>query len=119
MEKYIYFNSRDVFFRVELLRIAYFEADKNYTTMYLSNGDKLVFTFGLGTMKEYLEKNLKGDAQNFARIGKSFIINLHYVYQINLLKQTLQLYIPSTDRSFTLSVSKEALKGVKALFAKK
>jgi DNA-binding LytR/AlgR family response regulator len=118
MEKYIFFNSRDTLFRVALFRIVYFEADKNYTNLHLTNGQKLVFTFGLGAMKDYLEKNMKEDAQSFVRIGKSLIVNLNYVYKIDILKQVLQLYDAKTNKIFELPVSKGALKDLKELYVK-
>lgn len=116
--KFIYFNSRDAFFRIELARIVYFEADKNYTVLYLDNGQKLVFTFSLSVMLQYLTDNLREDARNFVRIGKSYIINLNYVYQINLLKQVLKLHVSGTNTEFSLNISKEALKNLKALYVR-
>ncbi|MDR3268348.1 MAG: LytTR family transcriptional regulator [Tannerella sp.] len=116
MEKYVYFNSRDTLFRIALSRIAYFEADKNYTNLYLTSGQKLVFTFGLGAMKTHLEAHMKKDTLRFVRIGKSLIINPDYVYKIDLLKQTLQLYDEATGKLFTLSAAKSALKELKELY---
>ena len=116
--KYIYFNSRDSFFRIEIALIAYFEADKNYTNLYLTNGQKLVFTFGLAVMKQYLEERLKGNAKRFVRIGKSYIVNILLVYQINVPKQHLVLYDNLFDRQFTLAVSREGLKNLRLLFIK-
>ena len=118
MEKYIYFNSRDSLFRIALSRIVYFEADKNYTNLCLNNGQKLVFTFGLGAMKDYLETSMKEDARIFVRIGKSLIVNLNYVYKIDLLKQSLQLYDNVTQQTFTLPAAKGALKELKELYRK-
>ena len=119
MEQYIYFNSRDTFFRIEKSRIAYFEADKNYTNLWLTNGQKLVFSFGLGTMKEYLVKNIKVDVHHFVRIGKSLIINVNYLFQINILKQQIHLYAKETDKLFTLPASRESLKAFKEMFVQK
>lgn len=118
MEKYVYFNSRDTLFRIALSRIVYFEAEKNYTTLYLNNGQKLVFTFGLGAMKDYLENSMKEDARIFARIGKSLIVNLNHVYKIDLLKQSLQLYDNLTQQTFIISAAKGALKELKELYRK-
>jgi len=118
MEKYIYFNSRDTFFRIALSCIIYFEADKNYTNMYLSNGQKLVFTFGLGVMKDYLKQTLQEDGNHFARIGKRFIINMNYLHEINILKQSLHLYDRTSNKLFTLSVSKGVLKELKDIYTK-
>ena len=119
MSKYIYFNSRDEFFRINLSQIVYFMADKNYTVMQLTNEQKLIFTFSLQKMQEYLMEKLQEDARIFARIGKSYIINLHYVYQIDTAKQKLKLLAPDTQKEFALSVSKEALKNLRMLFISK
>ena len=48
------------------------------------------------------------------RIGKRFIINMHYVYHINVLKQ--YLIMSDYDHfAFQISISKEALKKMKEL----
>ena len=51
------------------------------------------------------------------RIGKSLIINLNYVYYINVPKQQLILVDWQQNR-YTLSASKEALKALKDLIEK-
>jgi Response regulator of the LytR/AlgR family len=119
MNRYIYFNSRDEFFRIHLSQIIYFAADKNYTLMQLQNGQKLIFTFSLQKMQEYLAEKLQEDAKHFARIGKSYIINLNYVYQIDTAKQQLKLLSISNQKEFRLLVSKDALKNLRKLFINK
>jgi len=115
-DKYIYFNSRDTFFRLQLKQIAFFEADKNYTVLHLNCSRKLVFTFSLQKMEEYLRIQLKDDAAMFARIGKSHIINLHYIFQIDIVKQKLKLLDCESQREFILDISKESLKNLRNLF---
>ena len=119
MNRYIYFSSRDEFFRIHLSQIVYFMADKNYTVMQLKNDSKIVFTFSLQKMQEYLKEKLQEDARTFARIGKSYIINLNYVHQIDIAKQRLKLLPQDCTREFCLSVSKEALKNLRILFITK
>jgi len=116
LNKYIYFNSRDTFFRIALSQIVWFSSDKNYTLLQLTNGQKLIFTFSLQKMEQYLSEKLKEDAKIFARIGKSYIINLSYIYQIDIVKQKLHLFDPNTQKSFILDISKEALKNLRKLF---
>jgi len=118
INRYIYFNSRDTFFRIALSQIVWFSADKNYTLLQLTNGQKLVFTFSLQKMEQYLSEKLNEDAKIFARIGKSYIINLNYIHQIDIVKQKLHLFDGITQKSFTLDVSKEALKNLRKLFIK-
>ena len=119
IHRHIYFNSRDAFFRIALSQIVYFSADKNYTLLQLTNGQKLVFTFSLQKMEQYLAEKLNDDARIFARIGKSYIINLYYVYQIDITKQKLHLFDAATQKKFILDVSKEALKNLRKIFINK
>ena len=70
-------------------------------------------------MEQYLSEKLNEDAKIFARIGKSYIINLHYVYQIDTVKQKLHLFDPVSAKSFPLEVSKKALKNLRKLFINK
>ena len=116
IHRYIYFNSRDTFFRIALSQIVWFAADKNYTLLQLTNGQKLAFTFSLQKMEQYLAEKLQKDARIFARIGKSYIINLSYVYQIDIVKQRLHLLDQATQKSFVIEVSKEALKNLRKIF---
>ena len=51
----------------------------------------------------------------FARIGKSHIINLNYVYQIAIVRQRLTLS-DGENFEYQISVSKEALKKLRDLF---
>ena len=116
--RYIYFNSRDILFRIALSQIVWFSADKNYTMLQLTNGQKLVFTFSLQKMEQYLSEKLTEDAKIFARIGKSYIINLNYIYQIDIVKQKLHLFDPATSKTFILNVSKEALRNLREFIKK-
>lgn len=113
--KYLYFNSRDEFFRVDVSKIIYFEGDGNYTNFILINNQKGTVLMNLTHMQTVLSDSLKEDASIFARIGKRFIINLNYVYHIEVLKQRLILTDGETF-SYQLPISKEALKKLKEMY---
>ena len=115
MAKYLYLNSRDEFFRIDISKIVYFEADGNYTHIYLSNKMKGTVCMNLHAMQQTLTENLKEAASIFARIGKSHIINLTYVYNIAILRQKLTLS-DGENFSYTVSISKDALKKLRELF---
>lgn len=110
--KYIYFNSRDELFKVAISAIVYIEADGNYTRVILMNGQAAMIGMNLGKMEEFLLNGFAKETSGLARIGKRFIINMKYIFKINLLKQELVL---SDQKSFTytLNISKEALKNLK------
>lgn len=114
-KKFLYLNSRDEFFRVDISKIVYFEAEGNYTNIILSNKVKGIVCMNLSQMQSVLTDNLKEAASIFARIGKSHIINLNYVYQIAIVRQRLILS-DGENFEFALNVSKDALKKLRELF---
>ena len=113
--KYLYLNSRDEFFRVDITKIVYFESDGNYTNIILNNRMKATICMNLAQMQEVLNANLKEQARIFARIGKRHIINLTYVYQIAILRQRLVLS-DGENFEYHISVSKEALKKLRDMY---
>ncbi len=101
----------------ELVRIApeglvYISADGNYCTLLMADGEARMLTVQLGQVEHLIDTQL-GDAGNmFIRIGKSLIINIDYLYSINITQQSLIL---SDNKSFkfTVKASKESLKQLK------
>lgn len=112
---YLHLNNRDELLRVDISKIVYFEADGNYTNIILSNKLKGVVCMNLSKMQKLLNERLKEYAGIFARVGKKHIINHTYIYQINVVKQTLTL---SDGERFVyhLDISKDALKKLKDIF---
>lgn len=115
-KRIIFFNSRDELLRVDLSSVVYFEADANYTKMVSANGLVDMVGISLSRMEELLMLRYKDAPGTFARIGKRFILNLNYIYRINTLKQELTLSDQHTF-TFTLSISKIALKALKDLIS--
>lgn len=112
---FILFNSRDELLRVNPSKVVYFEADGNYTNIILANKTKSTVCMNLSKLQELLSKLLGDQASHFARVGKSHIVNLNYVYAIQSLKQRLVL---SDQDTFALQipVSKGSLKQLKDIF---
>lgn len=115
-KKNIYLNSRDELYRIVISKIVYFEAEGNYTNIVLSNNIKAVVCMNLLHMQDYLKDVLSiQDNSMFCRIGKRYIVNLSYIFHINVLRQ--RLVLSDGDRFvFQLDVSKDALKNLKSLF---
>ena len=110
----LYFNTRDELNRIDVSKIVYFEADGNYTTVVMVNKLRAAICMNLGEMEKALTEQLGPEDRTFMRIGKRFIINMQYIYQINVLKQ--QLILSDYDHfAFQISISKEALRKVKEL----
>lgn len=110
----VYFNSRDKLIRLDIQKIVYFEGDGNYTYIVTANKQKVCVTLNLSHTEEALAKQLGSNANQFMRIGKRFIVNMNYIYQIDIQKQTLMLS-DCNHFLFQIPVSKEALKAVKEL----
>ena len=113
--KYLYLNSRDEFFRVDITKIVYFESDGNYTNIILNNKMKATVCMNLAQMQSILSDSLKEAAGTFARIGKRHIINLNYVYQIAILRQKLVLS-DGENFEYQVNVSKDALKKLRDMY---
>ena len=89
----------------------------NYTYIVAANKHKLCITLNLAHTEDALAAQLGENARQFMRIGKRFIVNMNYIYQIDIQKQTLML--SDCERFlFQMPVSKEALKAVKDLVIK-
>lgn len=116
MDNILLFSTRDELTRIRLERVMYFEADANYTKVVFSNG----LTATLLTSLVHLEKLIAGvlieKNSIFVRIGKRYIINSAYLFQINVLRQRLVLSDLASPYTATLSVSKDALRKLKALY---
>ena len=114
-DRYLYFNSRDELYRVDINRIVYFEADGNYVNFVACGGQKGTVWTSLTQMEHLLTARIKEDASSFARIGRKYIINLNYVFHINIPRQQIVL---SDGNSFTFQtcLSKESLKQLKDFF---
>lgn len=113
--KYLYLNSRDEFFRVDISKIVYFESDGNYTNIILNNKMKGTVCMNLVQMQSILSESLKDAAGIFARVGKRHIINLTFVYQIAILRQKLTLS-DGENFEYQIRVSKDALKKLRDMY---
>ena len=108
------FNSRDELLRLDISKIVYFEGDGNYTNIMTVNKLKGTVCMNLSHMVIFLASELGPDAGIFVRLGKRFIINVNYIYQLNVQKQYLVL--SDYDHfAFKIGVSKDALKKLKDL----
>ena len=112
--KYIVFNSRTEFLRFDVDKIVYLEGDGNYTHIVTINKLKGTVCVNLSQMEKAIAEQLGSDSRVFMRIGKRFIVNTSFIYQISVQNQQLVLsdYL---NFAFRIGVSKEALKKMKEL----
>ncbi len=116
-ETTLFFNTRDEMIKVRLERVAYFEADSNYCHVFFINGAKATLLTSLVNIEALLTERFKSDNPMFIRIGKRYIVNKQYIFQINIQRQKLILSDYIMPSVFELSISKEALKNLKQLYS--
>lgn len=118
MDQYLMIKTRDELLRIKIGQILYFEADRNYTKLLLSNGIQFTFAINIGKIEELLEKQVSGSNDMLVRVGKSHIINKTHILQINLPKQKL-LLLTQEGKPRELIISKDPLKQLKESLEKK
>ena len=115
-----YFHTRDEMVRVDLRKVLYFKADRNYTDVYFLNGHHVTLLTSLLNIEKMLEDDrMKGKTIPFVRLGRSLIVNVTFILQINVLKQELSLSDVKASGVYKVSVPKEVLKNLKELYNKK
>ena len=115
----LYFNTRDEMLRVDLRKVLYFKADRNYTDVYFVNGVHVTLPTGLMSIEQMLENDkLRGRTMPFVRLGRSLIVNISYILHINVLKQELTLSDMTMHGCLRITVAKEALRKLKELYNK-
>ena len=117
MDRYLIIKTRDELLRIKIGQILFFEADRNYTKLLLSNGIQFTFAINIGKIEEILEKQVAGSHNILIRVGKSHIINKNHILQINIPKQRL-LLLTAEGKPRELTISKDPLKGLKDSFEK-
>jgi len=112
MDRYLVFKTRDELIRIKIEQILYFEAERNYTKLVLTNGVQFVFAVNLGKIEEILENQIPNYSSSLLRVGKSYIINKLHVLQISLPKTKL-LFSAGEGKVKELILPKEPLKNLK------
>ena len=107
----IYFNSRDRLVRINLQDTVYFESQGNYSYVFTTDKQKAYLNINLTQVETVLRKQFCKSAKAFLRVGKRFIINCDYIYQIDTTKQ--HLILSFNNNCIGLPVSKEALRQIK------
>ena len=99
--------------RVATDEIVFVRADGNYSDLVLTNGKSRKMTFQLHFFDEVFQQ-----LQNnmFVRVGRSLIVNIRYIYVINLTEQMLIFSGQQIMGDIKpVNVSREALKQLKEL----
>ena len=77
--------------RVPAERLIYIAADGNYSYVVTQDGRKAMVSFQLGQIEDMIDEQLGEAGSRFSRMGRGLIINMDYVYSIDISKQTVVL----------------------------
>lgn len=89
-ERCIIIDKGTTFHSIAISHLVYVEADGNYSNFKLRNSkNDFTLTMQLGEMEDIIDKT-RG-VTNFARVGRSLIVNLDYVRSIDLSKDKFVL----------------------------
>lgn len=100
--------------RVQAQEVMCIQADGNYSTIVLNDGEECVVGFQLGQLELLVDEQLGESAGEFVRIGRGAIINKRYLFRISLPKQAVALR-SSLGHKVVLQASKDALRLLKQL----
>ena len=107
-------KTRDELLRINIEHILYFEADRNYTKLLLSEGIQFTFAVNIGKVEEMLAVQISEPNTVLIRVGKSHIVNKKHILQINLPKQKM-LLLASEGKPRELTIPKDPLRALKEL----
>ena len=113
MKELIFSNSGTELLKVRPEDIVYIEADGNYCRMYLRGGFEQQLWFNRQRFISIISKQLRDEKPTFIVVGRSYIINLAYIFRINPVQSELTLFDSSKPEQISLHACQEALNKLK------
>ena len=111
--KHIVIAKGTEFLRVPSDRLMYISSDGNYSNVVTLDGEKRLVSLQLGQIEDLIGDQLGDHSGNFLRLGRSLIINVDYIYLIDIAKQQLILS-DCAGSEYDLTASREVLIKLKA-----
>ena len=112
MEQYIVISKGAELCRVPKSRLVYISADGNYSKVFTQDKQSCLVSFQLGQLEDLIGEQLGDAGENFVRLGRGLIINLDFVYRIDVTSQLLVLS-DCNGCYYELSASREVLNKLK------
>jgi len=114
MRNYFLYSTPTSLLHFDAETLMYVQADGNYVTLHFRDSSTKVLTMQLHDFENLLVRKTPG---KFSKVGRSLIVNLKFVFSINITRQELVI----SDKvmfTHTLSPSKKALEEFKTQFEK-
>ena len=113
LEKTIVISKGTELLRIPAHRLVYISADGNYSEVVTQDNRKRIVSFQLGQIEDMIGDQLGDEGSNFIRLGRGLIINLDFVYWVDVAKQVLILS-DCNSCYYELTASREVLIKLKA-----
>lgn len=113
MKDILIHNGGTELLKVRSSDIIYVEAEGNYCSMYLAGGFRQQLWFNRQKFIAVINEQMKAEKPVFISGGRSFIVNLAYIYLINPVQGDLILY--DSRSQIKLHASQEALNRLKEI----
>ena len=110
---YIIISKGTEFLRVPQDKLVYISSEGNYSNVVTVDNRQRLVTFQLGQLEGMIGEQLGERGSHFLRVGRSLIININYIYLIDVSKQQLVLS-DCAGCYHELSASREVLIKLKA-----
>lgn len=104
---YLCLNSRDELLIIDINKIAYLQADGNYTRLTYIGSQRLCLSMSISKVEKMIAGAVpKSSPGSFIRLGRSLIINQKYLTSISTTKQRVVLSDGCTN-VYSLPVPKD------------
>ena len=113
MSKFITISKGTEFLRVPADHLVFISADGNYSNVMTRDGKSALVSFQLGQVEDLIADQLGDGGGQFIRLGRGLIINILFVYRIDIATQELVLS-DCNGCYHELSASREVLIKLKA-----
>lgn len=110
-------NSGTEILKVQPPDILYIEADGNYCNMHITGGFTQQLWFSRQKFIGIISEQLRNERPVFVTVGRSYIINITYIYLINPVKGELILFDRKNPAMTTLHASQQALNSLKKIIS--
>lgn len=113
MSRFITISKGTEFLRIPADHLVFISADGNYSNVVTRDGKSALVSFQLGQVEDLIADQLGDGGGQFIRLGRGLIINIHFVYRIDIATQ--QLVLSDCNGCYhDLSASREVLIKLKA-----
>ena len=113
MKEILIHNGSTELLKVRSSDIIYVEAEGNYCCMYLAGGYKQQLWFNRQKFIAIINEQMKAEKPVFISVGRSYIVNISYIYLINPVQGDMVLY--DSKSQIKLHASQEALNRLKEM----